>query len=78
MYTNKYFIRCNDTIYKIFVRGFLLFFILFLFDFSEIKTEDEVKDLFIIPNDFEKISRKKAQDLANNSSKRIAFANVPI
>jgi hypothetical protein len=37
-----------------------------------------VKDLFNIPLDFEKISRKKAENLVNNSSRRIAYANVPI
>ena len=34
--------------------------------------------MFDIPEDFEKISRKKAQDIANSSAKRIAFANANI
>lgn len=46
--------------------------------FTEIKSEDEVKNLFNIPEEFENISRKKAQNLLTDSSKRIAFANVPI
>jgi hypothetical protein len=38
--------------------------------------DSEIKNLFKIPNNYKKISRRQAQDLANNPKRRMSYVNI--
>ena len=44
----------------------------------DLKSYDEIKDVFKLPSNSIQITRKEAQNLENNPKKRMQYANIPL